>query len=95
MAKGTLNYRQSSNISRTLVGNILVYESDVVGASPVGPHFTCCKIVLFYLMSHFAHAQSHQRITFPSLLQYRNFFGNLPESFFSEEEGDDRRLRLT
>ena len=29
-------YRQVSNIRRTLVGNIIVDHSDVVGASPVG-----------------------------------------------------------
>ena len=29
-------YRQTSNISRTLLGNKIVYHSDVVGASPVG-----------------------------------------------------------
>ena len=30
------NYRKVSNISRTLVGNKIVDNSDVVGASPVG-----------------------------------------------------------
>ena len=30
------NYRKTSNISRTLVGNEIVDNSDVVGASPVG-----------------------------------------------------------
>ena len=30
------NYRQVSNIRRTLVGNQIVDHSDVVGASPVG-----------------------------------------------------------
>ena len=30
------DYRQVSNISRTLVGNKIVDNSDVVGASPVG-----------------------------------------------------------
>ena len=29
-------YRKNSSISRTLVGNIIVDNSDVVGASPVG-----------------------------------------------------------
>ena len=29
-------YHQTSNISNTLVGNIIVDNSDVVGASPVG-----------------------------------------------------------
>ena len=34
---GTLNdYWKTSNISRTLVGNEIVDNSDVVGASPVG-----------------------------------------------------------
>ena len=31
-----LKYRQVSNIRRTLVGNKIVDNSDVVGASPVG-----------------------------------------------------------
>ena len=30
------DYRNTSNISRTLVGNKIVDNSDVVGASPVG-----------------------------------------------------------
>ena len=30
------NYRQVSNIRRTLIGNKIVDNSDVVGASPVG-----------------------------------------------------------
>ena len=30
------NYRKTSNISRTLVGNTIVDNSDVVGAPPVG-----------------------------------------------------------
>ena len=29
-------YRKTSNISRTLIGNKIVDNSDVVGASPVG-----------------------------------------------------------
>ena len=33
---GFVNYRQVSNIRRTLVGNKIVDHSDVVGASPVG-----------------------------------------------------------
>ena len=33
---GHLIYRQTSNISSTLVGNKFVENSDVVGASPVG-----------------------------------------------------------
>ena len=31
-----MKYRKTSNISRTLVGNRIVDNSDVVGASPVG-----------------------------------------------------------
>ena len=33
---GNPRYRETSNISRTLVGNKIVDNSDVVGASPVG-----------------------------------------------------------
>ena len=33
---GLGKYRKTSNISRTLVGNKIVDNSDVVGASPVG-----------------------------------------------------------
>ena len=36
IAKGLFDYRKTSNISRTLVGNKIVDNSDVVGASPVG-----------------------------------------------------------
>ena len=32
----SFNYRKTSNMSRTLVGNNFVDHSDVVGASPVG-----------------------------------------------------------
>ena len=32
----TTNYRQTSNIKRTFVGNLIVDHSDVVGALPVG-----------------------------------------------------------
>ena len=35
-ASMVLNYHQTSNVSRTLVGNKIVDPSDVVGASPVG-----------------------------------------------------------
>ena len=31
-----INYRKTSNVSHTLVGNEIVDNSDVVGASPVG-----------------------------------------------------------
>ena len=34
--QASINYRKTSNISRTLVGNKIVDNSDVVGASPVG-----------------------------------------------------------
>ena len=33
-------YRQTSNVSHTLVGNRIVYHSDVVGTSPVGAALT-------------------------------------------------------
>ena len=36
VANTGLRYRKTSNISRTLVGNKIVDNSDVVGASPVG-----------------------------------------------------------
>ena len=36
ISRHLLNYRETSNISRTLVGNKIVDNSDVVGASPVG-----------------------------------------------------------
>ena len=34
--KAYVNYRQVSNIRRTLIGTKIVDNSDVVGASPVG-----------------------------------------------------------
>ena len=34
--EGDGKYRKTSNISRTLVGNKIFYNSDVVEASPVG-----------------------------------------------------------
>ena len=34
--KQGIEYRKTSNIRRTLVGNKIVDHSDVVGASPVG-----------------------------------------------------------
>ena len=33
---GPIHYRKTPNTSRTLVGNKIVDNSDVVGASPVG-----------------------------------------------------------
>ena len=33
---GMLIYHETSNITHTLVGNIIIDNSDVVGASPVG-----------------------------------------------------------
>ena len=36
LIKHDCNYRRTSNISRTFVGNNIVDNSDVVGASPVG-----------------------------------------------------------
>ena len=37
-------YRKTSNISRTLVGNKIIDNSDVVGASPVGAAPTTSSI---------------------------------------------------
>ena len=49
-------YHKTSNIRRTLVGNKIVYHSDVVGASPVGAapttssfSFKCWDLVLLIL----------------------------------------------
>ena len=36
LKSATKQYRKTSNISRTLVGNKIFDHSDVVGASPVG-----------------------------------------------------------
>ena len=38
------NYRQVSNVMRTLVGNKIVDHSDVVGASPAGAAPTTCLL---------------------------------------------------
>ena len=35
MGNAFCNYRKTSNINLTLIGNKIVYNSDVVGASPV------------------------------------------------------------
>ena len=45
------NYRQTSNISRTLVGNKIVDHSDVVGASPVGAASTTSLFSTYHLAS--------------------------------------------
>ena len=42
-----MNYRQTSNISRTLVDNKIVDHSDVVGASPVGSAPTTSSFSIF------------------------------------------------
>ena len=44
-------YRKTSNISRTLVGNIIVDNSDVVGASLVGADPTTSSLSTEYLAS--------------------------------------------
>ena len=36
MLQSQFTYSKTSNISRTLIGNTIVDNSDVVGASPVG-----------------------------------------------------------
>ena len=43
------NYRQNSNISRTLVGNIIVDNPDVVEASPVGAAPTAASLSTSHL----------------------------------------------
>ena len=45
------NYRQVSNISRTLEGNKIVDHSDVVGASPVGAAPTTSSFSTWHLAS--------------------------------------------
>ena len=45
------NYRKTSNIRRTLVGNAIVYHSDVVGASPVGAAPTTASFSTEHLAS--------------------------------------------
>ena len=44
-----LTYRETSNISRTLVGNKIADNSDVVGASPVGAAPTTSSISALHL----------------------------------------------
>ena len=48
-------YRQTSNISRTLVGNKIVANSDVVGASPIGvaPTTSSCSTWLRWMRQIF------------------------------------------
>ena len=41
-------YRKTSNIRRTLVGNLIVDHSDVVGASPVGAAYIRDLTVFWY-----------------------------------------------
>ena len=45
------DYRKTSNISRTLVGNKIVDHSDVVGASPVGAAPTTSSFLTSHLAS--------------------------------------------
>ena len=46
-----LMYRKTSNISRTFVGNKIVDNSDVVGASPVGAAPTTSSFSTWHLAS--------------------------------------------
>ena len=46
-----VTYRKTSSISRTLVGNIIVHHSDVVGASPVGAAPTTFSFSTWHLAS--------------------------------------------
>ena len=47
----TTIYRKTSNMSRTLVGNKIVDNSDVVGASPVGAAPTTSSFSTYHLAS--------------------------------------------
>ena len=47
----TINYRKTSNISRILVGNKIIDDSDVVGASPVGAAPTTSSFSTYHLAS--------------------------------------------
>ena len=49
--KRILYYRQTSNLSGTLIGNILVDHSDVDGASPVGAAPTTSSFLTKHLAS--------------------------------------------
>ena len=44
-----IEYRQVSNIRRTLEGNNIIDHSDVVGASPVGAAPTTSSLSTYYL----------------------------------------------
>ena len=46
-----INYRQNSDLSRTLVGNKLVDQTDVVGASPVGAALSTYSFSISHLTS--------------------------------------------
>ena len=46
-----MEYRKTSNISHTLVGNKIVDNSDVVGASPVGAAPTTSSFSTYHLAS--------------------------------------------
>ena len=50
-SEAILKYRKISNISRTSVGNIIVDNSDVVGASPVGAAPTTSSFSTYHLAS--------------------------------------------
>ena len=47
----TINYRKTSNISRTSVGDEIVDNSDIVGASPVGAASTTSSFSTQHLAS--------------------------------------------
>ena len=47
----SLQYRKTSNVRRTLVGNKIVDHSDVVGASPVGTASTTSSFSTWHLAS--------------------------------------------
>ena len=61
-------YRQVSNISRTLVGNLIVDHSDVVGVSPVGAAPTASSFSTEHLASTYwtktTASQDEKRLSF-------------------------------
>ena len=60
-----LSYRQTSNIRRILVGNKIVDNSDVVGASPVGAAPTASSFSTYHLVASMDCAKSTARKWLP------------------------------
>ena len=78
----TYEYRQTFNISCTLVGNKIVDRSDVVGASPVGAAPTTSSFLTLHLASmdrkKTTARQDEQHLSFAILFVfYKRFEGNI------------------